>query len=173
MTIVERLKKLIVARGGSANGVTTIEKGVKKLTDMENAANPLSALKVDVDIGASTDLLGKVVGDLQKDIVVGVDKITGTSKYVTGYTGFSGDTEEQSGNYLALHASVPDVSDVTIKTCVSTKSGVQTMDPDGLLVHRIRVKDGVRLSFIASKSGYPDYRRDFDISGLTLEPEST
>ena len=44
------------------------------------------------------------MADLQKDIVVSNGAISGTLKYVTGYTGFSGDTSEQSGHYLCIHA---------------------------------------------------------------------
>lgn len=35
------------------------------------------------------DLFDKTVSDLQNDIVIGEDGISGTLKYVTGYTGFS------------------------------------------------------------------------------------
>lgn len=51
---------------------------------------------------SGAEVLGKAVSDLQEDVVVGEDTITGTLKYVTGYTGFSGDPALQEGNYLAL-----------------------------------------------------------------------
>lgn len=53
-------------------------------------------------IPSDMDLLGKVVGDLQKDCGVSVDNLVGTLHYVTDYTGFSGDPEEQEGHYLAF-----------------------------------------------------------------------
>ena len=46
----------------------------------------------------SDNVLGKATSDLQDNVVVGANSITGTLKYVTGYTGFSSKVEEQSGN---------------------------------------------------------------------------
>ena len=54
------------------------------------------------NIPADMDLLGKVVGDLQKDVGASADNLVGTLHYVTGYTGFSGDPEEQEGHFLAF-----------------------------------------------------------------------
>ena len=48
------------------------------------------------------NLFGKTVDSLQENVVVGESEITGTLKHVTGYTGFSSNTSEQEGNYLAL-----------------------------------------------------------------------
>lgn len=174
MTIVEELKKLIVSKGGSAIGIQTIAEAVKKLQQMEDAANPLSALLVDVNIAADTDLLGKVIGDLQDNVVVDTNKITGELYYVDDYSGFSGDVELQSGNYLAVHASVPEVSNVTIKLKISTKEGEKTLDPsDGILILRVTpeyIKSDVKLTFTAYKDGCAPYAKTFDLTGLTLDP---
>lgn len=49
------------------------------------------------------ELFGKLVSDLQDNVVVGDDKhLRGTLRYVEDYTGFSSKPEEQSGNYLAV-----------------------------------------------------------------------
>lgn len=47
-------------------------------------------------------LFGKTVNELQSDVVVSDDEVTGTLKYVDGYVDFSSNVSEQSGNYLAL-----------------------------------------------------------------------
>ena len=47
-------------------------------------------------------LFGKAVNELQSDVVVSDDEVTGTLKYVDGYVDFSSNVSEQSGNYLAL-----------------------------------------------------------------------
>ena len=109
MTIVNKLRKLIKNKGGNPIGVMTIADGVNRLDKMEEAANPLSALTIDADIGASVDLLGKYVADLQKDVVVGKYMLEGELNYIDDYTGFSGDPALQIGHYIALHAEVPDV----------------------------------------------------------------
>ena len=176
MSIVEKLRKLIRSKGGSPIGVMTIADGVNKLEKMEDAANPLSALTVDVTIGAAEDLLGKVIADLQKDIVIGVDKITGTLKYVTGYTGFSGDAAEQSGNYIALHASVPDVTGETIKFKHNAKAGEVTLDSDGIIIFRVDPKymnEDLKATFVVSKDGYAPYSKTFDLTKLILAQPST
>ena len=59
--------------------------------------------KITFDIAVDYDLLGKVVGDLQKDVAESTSMVTGTLKYVEDYTGFSSKTEEQQGHYLAYH----------------------------------------------------------------------
>lgn len=176
MSIVEKLRKLIRSKGGSPIGVMTIADGVHKLQKMEDLANPLSALTVDVEIGASEDLLGKVIADLQKDVVVGVDKITGTLKYITGYTEFSSVVAEQSGNYLVLHASVPDVTGETIKFKHSAKAGDVTLDADGIIIFRVDPKymnEDLKITFVASKEGYAPYSKTFDLSKLILTKPST
>lgn len=97
-------------------------------------------LITDVNIAVDEDLLGKVVGDLQSDIVIGEDEITGTLKYVTGYTGFSSKVEEQSGNYLALHCITNTGSDIYVEV-INGFSGPVKLDPDGLIILRIANKD--------------------------------
>lgn len=129
------------------------------------APNPLSALELDVDISASTDLLGKTVDDLQENIVVGDSAITGTLKYVTGYTGWSSNPAEQEGNYLAIHASVPEVDGVTITATLTQENLV---DPaDGLIVLRVTNKN-IPLVLTAKKEGYADVVKNFSLTGLTL-----
>ena len=170
MTIAENLKRLAAARGGDGVGIVTIADGVKRLAKIDEDANELSGLVVDADIADSVDLLGKTASDLQTGVTVKGGRIAGTLKYVTGYTGFSGLEEEQSGNYLALHAYIPDIEDYTLKVKVSTKAGETTMDDDGLHVLRIRNGvSGLRMTFRASKAGLPDVVRTFDLSGLTLK----
>ena len=174
MTIVNRLRSLIKSRGGSPIGVMTIEQGVNKLRKMEDAANPLSALTVDTTIGAATDLLGKVVGDLQKDIVINPHNITGTLWYVDDYTGF-GAPDEKEGWFLVVHASVPNVTDYTITLKTSDKDNEKNLDlSDGILILRNTqaiFQTNRKLTFTAHKSGYADYSVTYDLTTLTLGGE--
>lgn len=164
------LGEVAVALGGTGN-CKTIE---SQIDNIVSAKNPLSALVVDTEIAVDEDLLGKVVGDLQEDIAVGNGTITGTVKYVTGYTGFSGESELQSGNYLALHASVPDVSSVVITmTLVNaqiTKDPV-TLDPDGINIIRVTNKDTQKVIVTATKTGHVPVSQTYTFKGLTLEDE--
>lgn len=133
----------------------------------QGICKPLNVLAVDADIAAGTDLLGKVVANLQTGITVGTDAITGTLKYVTGYTGFSGDVSEQSGNYLALHAACSGADSITVKW--GANGTEKTLDADGLMVLRITNKDTQVLYVTAKKSGEPDYVKAYSLAGLTLE----
>lgn len=174
MTIVNKLRKLIKNKGGNPIGVMTIADGVNRLDKMEEAANPLSALTIDADIGASVDLLGKYVADLQKDVVVGKYMLEGELNYIDDYTGFSGDPELQVGHYIALHAEVPDVQNVTIKFKLSDKAGENVLDPsDGILILRCTergVQDNRTITFTAYKDGCAPYSKTFGVGDLILLP---
>ena len=159
------LGEIAVALGGSGAGKTVKD----QIDNIVSAKNPLSALTVDTTIASDEDLLGKVVSDLQEDIVIGTNTISGTLKYVTGYTGFSGEEELQSGNYLVIHASVPNVSDVTI---TATLSYPVTLDPDGLHVLRIKDKDTQKITVTASKEGHVSVSKTYSLKELVCEEPS-
>ena len=95
----------------------------------------------------------------------GSDSVTGTLKYVADYTGFSSKVSEQSGNYIAFHAEVPNVDGVTITAKVTKTS---TLDSDGIAVFRIADTTNT-LTVTASKEGYESVTKEFSLGGLTLE----
>lgn len=99
---------------------------------------------------------------------VGTDAITGTLNYVTGYTGYSGDAELQSGNYLALHAAAEEGATITVELVGGT-SGPVTLDSDGISIGRITsTEQSVR--FVASLNGMTQ-TKEYALSDLTLAPE--
>lgn len=124
----------------------------------------MTGLSVDTSIGASVDLFGKTVSDLQDEIVIENNAISGTLKYVDDYTGFSGDVSLQSGNYIALHFSVPEVDDVTITVTVTNPV---VLDEDGIAVLRIADKSSQTITVVASKDGYESVTKVLTLSGLT------
>lgn len=100
----------------------------------------------------STTLLGKNVSDLQAGVVVNDNFITGTLKYVTEYTGFSGDPAEQSGNYLALKfADTPNA--VTKVELTGGPRGPVTLDSDKQAVIRITDKASQKLKVTSTLNG--------------------
>ena len=126
-------------------------------------------MSVDTDISTSLDLLGKHVDDLQSGITVGDDEITGTVKHVTGYTGFSGDVSEQTGNYLVLHFAVPNVPGVTLTAeLVGGIHGPVTLDTDGILISRIS-SNTQKVKITASKTGWASVTKTFALTNLELE----
>ena len=123
---------------------------------------------VDTDIQASTDLLGKSVSDLQSDINVTDTAITGTLKYVTDYTGFSGDVSEQSGNYLALHIDTNEPADsITVELVNGTLGHPVTLDSDRLIIIRITNKATQKVRVVVNKDGMQQVK-EYSLAGLTL-----
>lgn len=130
----------------------------------------MSGLTVDVDIDADEDLFGLTVDDLQENITITGTAISGHLKYIDDYsTAFSGD--EASGNYIAIHASVPEVDDVTITVTVSRPTP-STLDADGICVCRIADKSTQTITVVASKEGYDSVTKVYTLSGLTVDSET-
>ena len=96
------------------------------------------------------DLLGKSASDLQENLVVVNNTVTGVSKYVTGYTGFSGDTAEQKGNYIVLIATAVDGATIKAKI-IGGAHGEVTLDSDGILIGRI-IDTATAVKFTATKN---------------------
>ena len=170
-TIMEALggkngQTIVKALGGKDGQIIADVISSKEITI---ADNPLAALAMDFDIADSVDLLGKKASDLQEDMAVDVTgKVTGTSKYVTEYTGFSGDPAEQEGNYVAFHISV---GELVIGTNVTVKVNGVTMDPDGL--HVMIFREGSthpKATVTASADGHKTITKTFDFSGVVKEP---
>ena len=126
-------------------------------------------MSIRADISTSEDLLGKSVTDLQSNIAIGSDSISGSLKYVTGYTGFSGNTEEQSGNYLALKCDgVPEADEVTFELVNGTVGHPVTLDSDRLIVVRITDIENQYIVVTATKGG-TTMSKTLYLTGLTLE----
>ncbi len=126
------------------------------------------SLAVDTDDLSGISVLGKDEDDLQSGIEIGENVITGTTKYVTGYTGFSGDPALQSGHYLALHAACGDEEGVTYTFYLTGGiDGPKTLDEDGLMI--LRMVDPLNQSIVitATKSG-KSYTKTWSLRGLTL-----
>lgn len=110
------------------------------------------ALSIDADISAGTDLLGKSVTDLQTGIEITGNVISGTLKYVTGYTGFSGDPEEQEGNFLALHVDTNATSG-TVEIIPGNVGHPVPLDmSDGLIIGHISSNEQV-IKIVVTKDG--------------------
>ena len=114
-------------------------------------------------------MFGKAVDDLQSGIVIGDSEITGTLHHVTGYTGFSSEPTEQSGNYLALKINtIPNDATTTVEVVGGTKGPV-TLDEDKNIVLLIKNKDTQSIKIISTKEGMSPIEKTYGLSGLTLE----
>lgn len=120
-------------------------------------------MTVDFDIDPAEDLFGFTVDDLQDDVAIEDGEVTGTLKYIADYSSAFG-PDMDSGNYLAIHASVPGVDDVTITVTVNQTS---TLDDDGICVCYIADKSTQTIKVVASKEGWADVELELGLSGLT------
>lgn len=125
----------------------------------------MNGLTVDANVPKSENLWGYDVDDLQENVTVGATAITGTLHYIDDYSTAFGPGED-SGNYLAIHASVPGVDDVTITVTVTNPS---VLDEDGICVCRIADKSTQTITVVASKDGYDDVTKTYSLTGLTCE----
>lgn len=118
---------------------------------------------------AEANLFGKTVGELQSDIVIDETSISGTLHYVTGYTGFSSVSEEQSGNYLALKVDAPEEAIIVVDLIGGTKGAVE-LDSDRNIVLKIANKDAQSIE-ITMEQGDDIVEKTYTLSDLTLESE--
>lgn len=73
-------------------------------------------------------------------------------KYVTGYTGFSGDPELQKGNFLALKMTAAEGATTTVEV-LGGESGPVTLDSDMNVVVRIANKNTQKLKVVSTLDG--------------------
>lgn len=120
----------------------------------------------------STTRYGKEVDDLQSNIEIneGSRQIVGTLRYVTGYTGYSGDPAEQSGNYLALDfAATPAESVIQVEVIGGNSEGNPVTVDDGYCVFRIR--DRKQKIKVTSTNGDNVITREYGLGSLKLKSE--
>ena len=138
--------------------------------------NTLS-LAINATFTEHQELYGKTVETLQEEVKIVGSTIYGTCHYVTGYTGFSGDTEEQQGNYLAINVTAESGALVKSRLVGGKNTGWTTHGTvgdggyDGLLVARLGAEKPYYDQVIevqATKSGVTTTRR-FHLSQLVCE----
>lgn len=128
-------------------------------------------LSVTPSTATGTDLYGKAAADLQENVKIEADVISGTLKWVTGYTGYSGDPDLQEGNYLALKCDRESGVTVTVELIGGDSEGhpVTLPDDDDIMVGRI-TSNTQKIRVIAT-DGTETETRIFWLTGLTLTPE--
>lgn len=128
-------------------------------------------MHLDDSVGVSDTVLGKTVSDLQSNIAISQNSnggtVGGTSKYVTGYTGYSNNVSLQSGNYLVAKVIEPDVDNVTVT--VTGAGAVPSGNNDGVYVFRITDTSTDAITITASATGYDTVTKVYSLSDLELE----
>ena len=180
--IVKALKKFGLALNGvepsGARITETLKSFGETLTEQPIAGRYIAeivsdiankkGLKVVAVTDDSVDLLGKVASDLQANISFSEKGISGTSHYVTGYTGFSSKASEQKGNYIALKATSKDGATITAQL-IGGKKGAVTLDSDGIIIFLLN-PNATAVRFVATK-GDEKYTVEYPLL-LTIEEEN-
>ena len=91
--------------------------------------------------------------------------------YVTGYTGFSGDPNEQTGHYLAVKCTA-DEGDTIVLDLIGGMHGPVTLDDDGICIIRITDPETQQLKYTATGADGSTETKLWKLTGLTLTPES-
>lgn len=118
-------------------------------------------MSADVDIAADKSLFGKYTSDLQENIVITDDAISGTLKYVADYSSaFGGDLA--SGNYLALHFDAPETATVKVKLTDEV-----TLDEDRIIILRIADKDTQTITATLTMPDEQTVTKVYSLTGLT------
>lgn len=129
-------------------------------------------LNVEPTAGATTRY-GKQVSALQENVLVHDDYITGTLKYVTGYTGFSGDAAKQSGYYLALDFTATDGATTTVQMLGGDSEGAPVdASSDMYAVGRIVNKRTQKIKVTTTLNGV-SVSKTYSLANLVLEPSGT
>lgn len=115
-----------------------------------------------VDSGTAT--YDKTAGDLQSNIAVKRDKITGTLKHVEGFEAF-GDGEND-GNFLALELKADE--GVEIKTILLNGTHGEVTVDDGFCVYRITDKEKQKIKITYAK-GTETVTKVYTLKELNLE----
>ncbi len=97
-------------------------------------------LTIDVQAEDPTiTVLGKLVSDVQQNVFVNDNSIQGTLKYVSNWTGYSADPEENSGYFVVLKYEASEGSTTTIQTIGGyTDDRVIALDQDMQSVTRFK-----------------------------------
>lgn len=131
----------------------------------------MSDVKVEPEAGTTVSPWdsSKKVSDIQEDIVVGKDKITGTLKFVKGGIAPSG-IMAGDGYFLALKFSEVDASATSKKVGLipTAGSGLVELDADMNVFIKISDKDG-QIFEVLITDGTRKGIQKFDLSGLVLK----
>ena len=138
---------------------------------------PFSAIALELTYSAilgvepedpATVILGKAVSSLQEDVVVHDKFIKGTLKYVTGYTGYSEEVDQQSGNFLALKFDVSDGATTTVQLLGGPNKNPVTLDNEANAVFRITDRNTQRIKVVTTL-GDDTITKVYSLAGLSIE----
>lgn len=128
-----------------------------------------SAITLTVIAASSSDeIKGKTVSELQTNIAITNDVISGKLAYVENFTDYSTDISAQEGNYLVLNVTAnPSDAEVSVEL-LNGKEGTQTPDSNGNVIMRITNIASQTVRVTATKDR-DTTTKVYKLTGLTLD----
>lgn len=168
-TNILALKQLYIALGGAASDFNEIATNPRAISQIAL----LYGIKSDVVVSAengSTDMWGTLVSDMQTNVAVSGNAITGSLAYLS-----SGQlvTDWGAGNFLALKFTKPNgITSVKVELVPSASDmPLQELDEDLNGVFKITDKD-TQILRVQYSDGNATKVADYTLSGLTVAGEA-
>lgn len=111
---------------------------------------------------------GKTMDQLQESIRISGNRISGTLKYVSDFSEFSGDPGEQSGNFLALSFESDDAETIETKVINGDHPNYVDCTDDMFCIYRIKDPATQKIEVKVTKEGSSE-SRTYDLSGLECQ----
>lgn len=109
-------------------------------------------------------VLGKSVRDLQYKMTVFENNVAGTLNYIENFTGYSQDTSENSGNFMALKFTAPSDATTTVQY---TGRNATELDSDMICVFRVTSPNDT-ITVTTTRNG-ESLTKVLSLKGLTLK----
>lgn len=125
------------------------------------------ATLTDQDKADILEAYGVAVTDIQENIAVANDAITGTSKYVATATGFD---MSKGHNFIALHFTSPTATKIEVSMDPTQGSGLVELDESGVIVLQMKADKSQTVKVVATDANGVT-TKNLTISGMTFNEE--
>lgn len=159
---IKDLYRVENAEDGKTSNAGTIQDAIQKKDSDEYVVG----FALDTTIATDYDLLGKVVSDLQKDVVIGDEFIKGTLHYIEDWEAFGDDNND--GWFLAVHVSLDE--DTAALPGLSVKINGAELDPsDYIFIGHVKNQEG-HLTLTVGATDKTSVIKTYTLKYLTYEP---
>ena len=150
----------------AAEGKTTNAGTIQDAIAKKDSDEYITGFALDTTIASDYDLLGKVVSDLQEDVVIGDEFIKGTLHYIENWEAFGDDTND--GWFIAVHVTLDEGT--AALPGLSVKINGAELDPsDYIYIGHVKNKEG-RFTLTVSATGKREVSKSYTVKYLTYEP---
>lgn len=159
---IKDLYRVENAEDGKTSNAGTIQDAIQK----KDSDEYIAGFALDTTIAADYDLLGKVVSDLQKDVVIGDEFIKGTLHYIEDWEAFGDDNND--GWFIAVHVTLDE--DTAALPGLSVKINGAELDPsDYIFIGHVKNQEG-HINLTVGATDKTPVTKTYTLKYLTYEP---